>query len=164
MRAIFAAPALVLGLALAGCTRGADTPPPARTEPPEVAVADTSAPADPADAVRKYYAAIEAKDFARAYAFWGQGGLASGRTYAEFAAGFDSTAHTAVAITDPVTIEGAAGSSFAEVRVRVDATTLAGEPQRFAGAYVVRRVNDVPGATPGQLRWHLDAARLDPVP
>jgi hypothetical protein len=50
------------------------------------------------------------------------------------------------------------------VKVRVDATTTDGATQRFGGAYVVRRVNDVPGATPAQLRWHFDAARLDTLP
>jgi hypothetical protein len=158
--------ALACALALAGCSRQ-EAAPPARDQAPAettAALPDTSAPIGPADAVRKYYAALEARDFPRAYAFWGRDGLASGKTYAEFAAGFDSTAHTAVTITAPVSIEGALGSSYAEVKVRVDATTTAGAGQRFEGAYVARRVNDVPGATPAQLRWHLDAARLVPAP
>jgi hypothetical protein len=123
-----------------------------------------SAPADPADAVRKYYAALEARDYARAWSMWGDGGRSSGQTYAHFVTGFAHTAHTAVTVTAPVTIEGAAGSSYAEVKVRVDARTTDGSDQHFEGAYVVRRVNDVPGATPAQLRWHLDAAHLVPVP
>ena len=110
-----------------------------------------------------YYDAIEHHDYPRAYALWGEKGLASGKTYAQFVQGFAETAHSAVTITQPVTIEGAAGSSYAEVRVRVDARTIAGVEQHFEGAYVVRRVNDVPGATPEQLRWHLDAARLAPI-
>jgi hypothetical protein len=143
----------------AGCNpgSGAHTPPPSETH---VALPDTSAPADPADAVRKYYAFLEARDFRRAYAMWGD---ASKLTFDEFADGFEHTAHTKVTVTDPVSIEGAAGSSYAEVRVRVDATTTAGEAQHFAGAYVVRRANDVPGATAEQLRWHFDSARLEPV-
>jgi len=145
---------LLLLLALAGCAGRRDTALPA-------AAPDTSAPKDPADAVRKYYAFLEAKDYPRAYAMWGDGGLASKQTYPQFAAGFAGTAHTRVTVTGPVTIEGAAGSSFAEVRVRVDATTTEGQAQQFGGAYVVRRTNDVPGATAAQLRWHFDAARLD---
>jgi hypothetical protein len=154
--------ALFLVLALAGCARkreasapGADT---------TAAAPDTTPPANPADAVRKYYAYLEAKDYPRAYAMWGLDGLASKQTYAEFVDGFAHTAHTSVTVTDPVSIEGAAGSSYAEVRVRVDATTRDGTTQRFGGAYVVRRVNDVPGATPAQLRWHFDSARLDSLP
>ena len=131
---------LFLLLALAGCASGQDAPVP-------VAAPDTSAPRDPADAVRKYYAFLEAKDYPRAYAMWGQGGLASKQTYEQFQAGFARTAHTRVTVTAPVSIEGAMGSSYAEVRVRVDATTTDGQEQKFGGAYVVRRANDVPGAT-----------------
>jgi len=148
---------LLLLLVLAGCAKRQDTP-------AFVAAPDTSAPKDPADAVRKYYAFLEAKDYPRAYAMWGEGGLASKQTYPEFAAGFARTAHTRVTVTGPVSIEGAAGSSFAEVRVRVDALTTDGQEQKFGGAYVVRRANDVPGATDAQLRWHFDAARLDTLP
>jgi len=155
--------ALALAALLAGCnpSSGARTPPPSETR---IAVPDTSAPADPADAVRKYYAFLEARDYRHAYAMWGDNGLASKQTYDEFAEGFEHTAHTRVGVTGPVSIEGAAGSSYAEVRVRVDATTDAGAGQHYQGAYVVRRANDVPGATAAQLRWHFDAARLEPVP
>ena len=154
--------ALLVAL-LAGCNpgSGARTPPPSETR---IAVPDTSAPSDPADAVRKYYAFLEARDFRRAYAMWGDHGLDSKQTYEQFAEGFEHTAHTRVTVTGPVSIEGAAGSSYAEVRVRVDATTDEGRAQQFKGAYVVRRANDVPGATAEQLRWHFDAARLEPVP
>ena len=158
---------LVLAFALAalfaGCNpgSGAHTPPPSETR---LALPDTSAPTDPADAVRKYYAFVEARDFRHAYAMWGDHGLDSKQTYDQFAEGFEHTAHTKVTVTSPVSIEGAAGSSYAEVRVRVDATTTANEAQHFEGAYVVRRANDVPGATAEQLRWHFDSARLEQVP
>ena len=154
--------ALVLGV---GCRSERSAPPPPATgEAPQPPPPVASAPRDPADAVRMYYAALDAHDYPRAYAFWGEKGLASGKTYAQFVQGFAETAHTSVTITGPVTIEGAAGSSYAEVRVHVDARTIAGVEQHFEGAYVVRRANDVPGATPEQLRWHFDSARLAPVP
>ena len=63
-----------------------------------------------------------------------------------------------------MSLEGAAGSIYASVPVRVRATTTSGEDQRFAGTYELRRVNDVPGATPLQLRWHIHRARLDAAP
>jgi len=155
--------ALLLAALLSGCSpgSGARTPPPSETR---ISLPDTTAPSDPADAVRKYYAFLEARDYRHAYAMWGEGGLASKQTYDEFVEGFEHTAHTKVTVTGPVSIEGAAGSSYAEVRVRVDATTTDGTAQQFQGAYVVRRANDVPGATAAQLRWHFDAARLEPVP
>ena len=121
------------------------------------------APSDPADAVRKYYAFLEARDYASAYAMWGDHGMASKQTFAQFADGFAHTAHTSVTVTAPVEIEGAAGSSYAEVKVDVKAETTEGAEQRFTGSYVVRRTNDVPGATPAQLRWHFNSARLVPA-
>ena len=45
----------------------------------------------------------------------------------------------------------------------VDAQLDDGKQQRFTGQYVVRRVNDVPGASADQLRWHIDSATLKPV-
>ena len=60
--------------------------------------------------------------------------------------------------------EGAAGSIYQTVPVTVEATTDTGARQRFAGNYVVRRVNGVDGATAAQLRWHLGSATLRAVP
>lgn len=113
--------------------------------------------------LRRYYEAIEARDYRTAYRLWGQGGEASGHSYERFAAGFARTARTRVEFTGPVTFEGAAGSIFATVPVRVRARTTDGAGQEFVGAYELRRVNDVPGATPEQLRWHLHRARLEAV-
>ena len=59
--------------------------------------------------------------------------------------------------------EGAAGSIYATIPVTVDAQLDDGKQQRFTGQYVVRRVNDVPGASADQLRWHIDSATLKPV-
>ncbi|MEH1914320.1 hypothetical protein [Nostoc sp.] len=38
-----------------------------------------------------------------------------------------------------------------------------GTPQRFRGSYVLRRVNNVPGSTPEQQRWHLYSAKITQV-
>jgi predicted small lipoprotein YifL len=80
--------ALLLVLALAGCGQKRE----ARTPNATAAAPDTTPPANPADAVRKYYAYLEAKDYPRAYAMWGLDGLASKQTYAEFVDGFGHTA------------------------------------------------------------------------
>jgi hypothetical protein len=130
------------------------------TAPPPGPAADSSAARD---VLRHYYSAIAARDFPSAYALWSRGGEASGQSYDQFASGFALTARTQVEFTGPVTFEGAAGSIFATVPVRVRATTTAGEDQEFTGVYELRRVNDVPGATPDQLRWHIHGARLEPV-
>jgi len=153
---------LALGIAcvLAGCGPGAETSA-TDTVPVSAPVADSSAARD---VLLRYYAAIEARHYRSAYELWSQGGAASGQTYGDFAAGFAHTAHTQVEFTGPVTIEGAAGSLYATVPVLVRAATTADEPQVFVGNYELRRVNDVPGATPEQLRWHIHGANLEPVP
>ncbi|MGH7726293.1 MAG: hypothetical protein ACREOU_12775 [Candidatus Eiseniibacteriota bacterium] len=114
----------------------------------------------PADIVIRYYEAIEDGRYRDAYDLWGRSGAGSGKTFEAFADGFRETANTSVEIVGPVQTEGAAGSIYAEVPVVVRATTIRGETQRFTGSYTLRRVNDVPGATAEQLRWHIESARL----
>jgi hypothetical protein len=108
--------------------------------------------------VRAYYAAIEAGDYKAAYAAWGSDGAASGQSFEEFKDGFAETAHTVVEVVGPVETGAAAGSIYATVPVVVRADRKDGRRQNYTGSYVVRRANDVPGATPAQLRWHIDSA------
>ncbi|HEY9827993.1 MAG TPA: hypothetical protein V6D19_21355, partial [Stenomitos sp.] len=49
---------------------------------------------------------------------------------------------------------------YIEIPVTVTAVTTDGTSQRFRGSYVLRRVNDVPGSTPEQRKWHLYSANL----
>ena len=120
---------------------------------PEV---DTS---NPADAVHRYYDAIQARNYDAAYAMWSGDGQASGQTRAAFAAGFAETDRVRATTSDSVHIEGAAGSQYATVPVVIDATLKSGKAQRFEGEYTLRRAM-VDGATPEQRRWHLYAAHL----
>lgn len=110
-----------------------------------------------ADVVRRYYAAIDAKDYRDAYDLWGDGGRASGQTFSEFRAGFAGTANVAVDIGTPGRIDPAAGSRYVDVPVVVRAVTRGGEPQRFEGKYSLRRTV-VDGSTPEQRRWHIYSA------
>ena len=110
--------------------------------------------------VARYYAAIEARRYRDAYRCWDRGGAASGQSLAAFTRGFARTRRVTVRTGAPTDGEGAAGSAFVTVPVTVSATLRDGTPQRFVGSYVLRRVNDVDGATPAQLRWHLASARL----
>lgn len=56
-------------------------------------------------------------------------------------------------------MEGAAGSSYYTSHAEITATDRDGRPIRLEGPLVLRRVNDVPGATERQLRWQID--RID---
>ena len=116
----------------------------------------------PSDVVRRYYGAIAAHDYDQAYALWGQSGRASGKTRADFAAGFANTAEVRATITDSARIEGAAGSQYATVPVVVNAVLSNGQKQRFTGTYTLRR-SMVDGATPAQRVWHIYTADLTPT-
>ncbi len=56
------------------------------------------------------------------------------------------------------------GSLYYTVPATLTGTTTAGKPFRLHGDVMLRRVNDVDGATPEQLRWHIGSADLKDVP
>jgi len=113
--------------------------------------------------VRRYYSAINARDYATAWTQWGDEGR-PGQTLAAFEAGFAHTRTTRVTIGALQPGDAGAGSIYQPVPVTVDATLDDGTQQRFRGTYVVRRVNGVDGASPGQLRWHIGSAQLKRIP
>jgi len=115
---------------------------------------------NPQELVRAYYKAIDEKDYEAAYSAWGDGGARSGQTLQQFKDGFAKTERVVMEIVGPVEIQGAAGSSYATVPVVVRADEQGGVRRNFEGRYVVRRANDIPGATPEQLRWHIDSAEV----
>lgn len=129
-------------------------------ETPAPSAKGTSATStQPADVVQRYYDAIEAKDFAAAYALWGEDGKASGQSLQQFAAGFANTTRVRATIGDSVRLGAAAGSQYATVPVTIDATLRDGRRQHFTGTYTVRRAM-VDGATAAQRRWHIYKADL----
>jgi hypothetical protein len=58
-------------------------------------------------------------------------------------------------------MEGAAGSLYYTAPVVITGSDRDGRPVRFEGEAVVRRINDVDGASPAQLRWHFERLTLD---
>jgi len=78
---------------------------------------------------------------------------------ADFAAMFADLADTSVAIPTG-TMEGAAGSLYYTAPVTITGSDRQGRPIRIEGEAVLRRVNDVEGATPAQLRWHFETLTL----
>lgn len=116
-----------------------------------------------ADVVRRYYAAIDARDYATAWSQWGDDGR-PGTTLKAFEDGYAHTRSTRVTIGALSPGDGGAGSIYQPVPVTVNAVLDDGRRQRFVGSYVTRRVNDVDGATASQLRWHIDSADLRPAP
>lgn len=103
--------------------------------------------------------AIELRDYGHAWALlspvdqrkWSK---------AQFAALFADLGKTSVAIPTG-TMEGAAGSSYYMAPVTITGVDKDGRPVRLEGEAILRRVNDVDGATPAQLRWHFERLTLD---
>ena len=79
---------------------------------------------------------------------------------AQFAALFADLDGTIVAVPTG-TMEGAAGSSYYTAPVTITGTDKDGRPVRLEGKAVLRRVNDIDGATPAQFRWHFETLKLD---
>lgn len=147
-----------------GVARTANTTPRTVAQHPAVAH-DSLPPTDttrsPRDIVRRYYDAIQRRDYDAAYALWGDGGKASGQSRQTFSAGFAQTAQVRVQPADSVSIEGAAGSQYATVPVAVDAVLRNGQKQHFQGTYTLRR-SMVDGATAEQRQWRIYSAKLRP--
>lgn len=106
--------------------------------------------------------ALERGDYAAAYALYGERGARSGMTPAEFSAYWRRFKTVTIAVPGG-TMEGAAGSSYYTAPAAVIGKLRNGAPYRLEGEVVLRRVNDVPGATAEQLRWHLESSDLKPV-
>ncbi len=78
----------------------------------------------------------------------------------EFAALFADLAKVTVAVPDG-TMEGAAGSSYYAAPIAITGNDKEDRPVRIEGQAVLRRVNDVDGATKEQRRWHFETLTLD---
>jgi hypothetical protein len=145
------------GLGLNPDGDGPLTAPPA----PDAGAAEPTA-ADAVALVRDYYAAINAHDYARAYALWSDGGQASGQTPQQFATGFAGTQAVSAEIGAPGRQDAGAGQRYIEVPVALRATLADGSVRRFAGSYVLHRTL-VDGASAEQRSWRIRSADLREV-
>ena len=76
--------------------------------------------------------------------------------------GYAATTIDDIAVAVPTgQMEGAAGSSYYTAPVSITATDQDGRPIGFDGEMVLRRVNDVPGSTAEQRRWHIESTTID---
>ena len=92
---------------------------------------------DPLATLVSYYDAINARDYRRAYSFWDS----PTTSFERFASGFADTDRVRVLVDPSARVEGAAGSSYADISTIVVGTTRAGNERIFAGCYVMRRSN-----------------------
>jgi hypothetical protein len=84
-----------------------------------------------------YYSAINARDYRRAYRYW----ETPSSSFEQFAGGFADTERVRLLVEPSARIEGAAGSSFAEIQTIVVAETHGDNDRVFAGCYVMRKSN-----------------------
>ena len=103
--------------------------------------------------------AIELKEFDQAWAMLSPGDKQKW-SKADFTKLFAGLGKITVATPDGMN-DGAAGSVYYTSPIIITANDKQGRPVRIEGESVLRRVNDVEGATPAQLRWHFDHVTLD---
>ena len=153
------APALAAALLLAACGGGGE--PTAEPEeapalgasaarlPPQVADFPALASKDCAEVVQFYLEAIGGRNWDLAARVWDDPVVDGARLEAVFGAYQEPR----VELGEP-SVEGAAGSLYCTVTGKLTDAQDPTKPMR-EGTLLLRRVNDVPGATPEQLRWTL---------
>lgn len=101
--------------------------------------------------------AIELREYDQAWTMLGETAR-SQWSRARFNALFEGLRDISVNVPSG-TVEGAAGSSYYTSQAEITATDADGRPVRLEGPIVLRRVNDVPGSSAEERRWHID--RID---
>lgn len=108
---------------------------------------------DAVEALSSYYAAINDRNYERAYRYW----ESPTSSFERFVQGFADTDRSRLFVEPRATVEGAAGSLYAEIPTIIIAETRNGRERFFAGCYVMRRRNDREGT------WRIYRANLLPV-
>jgi hypothetical protein len=118
---------------------------------------EPNGPIDPKSAeaagqvVQHFGALIEQKRFAEAEKLWGSADSARG-----FTAGLARYSDVHLQIGKPGDTEGAAGSIYVTVPVVFYGDIKSGGSFSRKADAILRRVNDVPGSTEAQRRWHIE--------
>jgi heat shock protein HslJ len=108
---------------------------------------------DPVAALSSYYAAINERNYVKAFRYW----ESPTSSFERFVAGFEDTERSRLFIEPTANVEGAAGSLYAEIPAIVIAEMRNRGERFFAGCYVMRRRNDRTGT------WRIYRATLLPV-
>ena len=111
---------------------------------------------------QSYAALLEQRRFGEARQLWTDRGGGSGLSRDGFAEVHAKYAEFHGEIGAPGPVEGAAGSAYVEIPLRFYGKLKGGRAFSSAGTMTLRRVNDVPGSTDEQRRWHI--YRIDVQP
>lgn len=131
----------------------------AAANPPADGAATEPTAEDAVAVVRDYYAAINSRNYGRAYALWSDGGRASGQDAQQFANGFAQTAGVSVELAPAGRVDAGAGQRHIEVPVSITATQRDGSQRRYVGGYILRRTV-VDGASAEQRAWRIASADI----
>ena len=111
---------------------------------------------DPGKVVIAWAKAMTLKQWDAACLYWGDHGARSGLTQQQFAAKWGKLKNPEFELHSGTT-EGAAGSSYYTAPI-----VLIDGKRHVRGEIVLRRVNDVDGASAEQLRWHIESLTAAP--
>ena len=118
---------------------------------------EPNGPIDPKSAeaagqvVQHYGALIEQGRWAKSWELWSDADAAK-----EFDRNWRNDSEVHMEIGKPGDSEGAAGSIYISDPVIFYGKSKTGESFRRAATVMLRRVNDVPGSTEAQRRWHIE--------
>ena len=106
--------------------------------------------------ITSYYNAISRAEYARAYSYYG--GNAAPANYDRWEMGYSDTSFVEISFGD-IDEEGAAGSIYYSVPVKLDVETTDGQHRYFSGCYVVRLANPAIQGVPFE-PMHIEDATL----
>ena len=176
--------ALALCASLASCTQNqqaVEKPAPETTTEPATApltptpivaqpvanssLAESDAPSaeEARQVVVDYYAAINTRDYKKAYGLWSEDGAASGQSFEHFSGGYANTESVDATVGQAVDQEGAAASRYINVPVELHSKLYNGTTRTYKGRFTLRAVV-ADGATETQRRWHLASAEMQRIP
>ena len=126
-----------------------------------VAAPDTSnnLPDSPVAALEDYYRAINAKEYERAYRYWDN----PSQSLDQFIRGFSDTATVKMLVDPSPQIEGAAGSSYANVSTVLITQRQNGSERVFAGCYEMKKSNLKPEDGAIRQGWRISRANMSMV-
>lgn len=132
----------------------------ATAEKPTTSLPEPKGPIDPksveaaGQVVQNFGALIEQKRWTEANRLWGNASLA-----AKFQSQLNANRENHLEVGNLGEPEGAAGSIYVTMPVIFYGDQADGQPFRRPADVILRRVNDVPGSTDAQRRWHIE--RID---
>jgi hypothetical protein len=121
--------------------------------------ADPNSAAEASAVLASYAGLVEEKRWADARRLWTEGSDTSA-----IEAQLRQFERLKLDVGEPGPAEGAAGSIYIEIPLRLTGVAKSGEPLSLAGTATLRRVNDVPGSSEVQRRWHIYGLDLQPRP